>query len=163
MPVPIATPVQPRRLLVDTIHDQIRDWIFSGALTPGEVLHDAEIGAAMGASRSPIREALNRLAAAGLVETAPNRYTRVALTDPSQVSDAQAALETLVSALDTSAEQRAALLSRISSAAGGAAAGELMQLRAEILGAASRDNPLLGHTLAPGLDGLLYRLSGSHV
>ena len=43
---------------------------------PGEQLKDAEIAEWLGLSRTPIREALARLEEYGLVETAPNRYTR---------------------------------------------------------------------------------------
>jgi DNA-binding GntR family transcriptional regulator len=49
-----------------------------GTLARGEVLHDEELCAWLGVSRTPVRDALRRLNAEGLVEMAPQRFTRVA-------------------------------------------------------------------------------------
>lgn len=85
MPVPLARPAPDRQLLRDTVREQIRAAILDGTLEPGERLHDEELIAWLQVSRTPIREALGDLARAGLVEMAPNRYTRVVLPDPAQV------------------------------------------------------------------------------
>jgi DNA-binding GntR family transcriptional regulator len=69
---------------------RIRDAIIDGTLQPGERLLDGELSAWLGVSRTPIREALARLEAAGLVETKPGRYTIVSPIDPRTVADAQA-------------------------------------------------------------------------
>ena len=80
----------------------MRDAILDGTLEPGEQLRDAELAEWLGLSRTPIREALARLEEYGLVETAPNRYTRVA---PLRARDARdafsvvAALHALAAAL----------------------------------------------------------------
>lgn len=78
MPVPSTQPAAERKLLRDTVQDKIRDAIMDGTLEPGERLNDDDLIAWLGVSRTPIREALAELARAGLIEMAPNRYTRVA-------------------------------------------------------------------------------------
>lgn len=55
----------------------LRDLIMGGELTPGARLGEVELAERLGVSRTPVREALSRLAAEGLVEIAPNRGARV--------------------------------------------------------------------------------------
>lgn len=57
-----------RRADLDAIHDEIRDRICLLDYPPGTLLREAELGAEFGLSRTPIREILQRLAFAGLVE-----------------------------------------------------------------------------------------------
>ncbi|MCO1659864.1 GntR family transcriptional regulator [Pseudonocardia humida] len=90
MPVPVAGASEGRRLLRDSVFVRIRDAIIDGTLQPGERLLDGELSSWLGVSRTPIREALARLEAAGLVETKPGRYTIVSPIDPRTVADAQA-------------------------------------------------------------------------
>jgi DNA-binding GntR family transcriptional regulator len=52
--------------------------IMSGDLVPGARLGEVELAERLGVSRTPVREALSRLAAEGLVEIVPNRGARVA-------------------------------------------------------------------------------------
>src|SRR6478609_9778873 len=52
--------------------------IQSGALAPGTALAEAELAARFGVSRTPVREALGRLAADGLVIEVSPRLTMVA-------------------------------------------------------------------------------------
>lgn len=79
MPVPKPSDTTtPRRLLREVVFDQMRDAILDGTLHPGERLNDDELVAWLGVSRTPIREAVARLHAAGLVEVEANKYTRVA-------------------------------------------------------------------------------------
>lgn len=79
MPVPPTGDLAPRRLLRDQIRQEIREAILNGTLEPGERLVDDELVEWLGCSRTPIREALNDLMHAGLIEIEPNKYTRVAL------------------------------------------------------------------------------------
>lgn len=90
MPVPLPAPSIRPALLRYTVHDRLRDAIVDGTLAPGEVLRDTELASWLGVSRTPVREALLRLADAGLVRTAPGRSTVVAEIDPAEVRDAQA-------------------------------------------------------------------------
>lgn len=56
----------------------VRSEIVSLALAPGSDLDEAALGQRLGLSRTPLREALVRLAGEGLVQILPNRGARVA-------------------------------------------------------------------------------------
>lgn len=62
------------RLAYETIHDEI----LSLALAPGQLLDETTLAERFGMSRSPVREALIRLAGEDLVVMLPNRSTIVA-------------------------------------------------------------------------------------
>jgi DNA-binding GntR family transcriptional regulator len=79
MPVPQQRAAVERHLLRDSAYLKLCDAIVCGTLAPGEHLHDEELCSWLGLSRTPVRDALTRLEDEGLVETAPQRYTRVAL------------------------------------------------------------------------------------
>jgi DNA-binding GntR family transcriptional regulator len=66
-----------RSLLRDRAYRMVRDAIVTGELAPGAVIRDAELAERVGLSRTPVREALARLADDGLVETKPHSWTRV--------------------------------------------------------------------------------------
>lgn len=66
---------------------RLRGAIVRGELQPGERLREDELAAWLGVSRTPIREALSRLAAVGLVELDANRGARVAPLDPDEMLD----------------------------------------------------------------------------
>lgn len=70
-----------RRLLRDQIYDTLLEAILDGTLDPGDVLHDDALTTWLGASRTPIREALSKLAEHGIVEFVPHKYARVAPLD----------------------------------------------------------------------------------
>ncbi|MGH7051265.1 MAG: GntR family transcriptional regulator [Acetobacteraceae bacterium] len=63
---------------VDFAYFELRRDIVSLALAPSAVLDEAALVTRLGVSRTPVREALVRLAAEGLVELLPNRGGRVA-------------------------------------------------------------------------------------
>ena len=77
MPVPMPAAEAPRPLVRDLVFCRIREEILNGQLEPGEKLNDAELTAWLQVSRTPIREAIAMLAADGLIEMEPNRYTRI--------------------------------------------------------------------------------------
>ena len=52
---------------------RLRELILSGALPPGERLSEPSVAERLGASRTPVRAALARLAEEGLVEAIPSR------------------------------------------------------------------------------------------
>ncbi|WP_299562884.1 GntR family transcriptional regulator [uncultured Sulfitobacter sp.] len=63
------------------IYRVLRDEIITHRLAPGYPLDETGLSKRFAVSRSPIREALNRLLAERLVETLPNRTTIVAQVD----------------------------------------------------------------------------------
>jgi DNA-binding GntR family transcriptional regulator len=72
----------------DEAYVAVRDAIVEGVLAPGEKLRDAELCAWLGLSRTPVRDALARLEQIGLVESSPQRWTRVAPLDRRDARDA---------------------------------------------------------------------------
>ena len=77
-----------RDLLRDRAYGALRDAIVDGTLAPGERLRDQELCEWLGLSRTPVRDALSRLEQDGLVETEPQRFTRVAPLDRRAARDA---------------------------------------------------------------------------
>lgn len=73
--------------LVDEAYAALGEAIVDGRLRPGDRLRDVELAAHMGISRTPVREALQRLAAIRLVEIAPHRFTRVTTPTEQEMSD----------------------------------------------------------------------------
>ena len=72
----------------DQAYTTLRKAIVDGTLAPGERLRDQELTEWLGLSRTPVREALSRLEQDGLVETEPQRFTRVAPLDRRAARDA---------------------------------------------------------------------------
>lgn len=60
-----------------SVYDRIREDILSLGLAPGADLDEKTLAAQYGVSRTPIREALIRLSADGLIEFSPSRGARV--------------------------------------------------------------------------------------
>jgi DNA-binding GntR family transcriptional regulator len=88
MPIPGPRELKVDRSLVrEEVYATVRGWIVDGTLEPGEKLRDADLAEAMGVSRMPIREALRRLEDEGFVQTAANRWTRVAPLDFDEASN----------------------------------------------------------------------------
>jgi DNA-binding GntR family transcriptional regulator len=77
-----------RSLLRDRAYRILRDAIVAGELPPGEVIKDVELAERVGLSRTPVREALARLADEGLVESKPHAWTRVTPLVQREVRDA---------------------------------------------------------------------------
>jgi len=74
--------------LRERVYATLRDAIVSGELAPGARLRDQELAGSLGVSRTPVREALQRLEDEGLVETSPRASTRVAPLDARAARDA---------------------------------------------------------------------------
>ncbi len=82
----------------DEIALVLEEAIVSGELEPGRVLRQEELSDRFDVSRTPIREALRRLAALGLVSFVPNRGVRVRTITPEELREAflvRAELESL--------------------------------------------------------------------
>lgn len=65
------------RALYDQAYERLRAMILKGDLTPGFSALEKEIAEQLGMSRTPVREALIRLEADGLIEVLPRRGFRV--------------------------------------------------------------------------------------
>ncbi|MEX2562663.1 MAG: GntR family transcriptional regulator [Nitriliruptoraceae bacterium] len=72
---------------VDGAYKAIREAILAGDLVPGSRLPEVELSSRIGVSRTPVREALRRLAAEGMVDFLPNRGAHVASWTESQLEE----------------------------------------------------------------------------
>lgn len=93
--------------LADEAYDRLEAMIVSLALPPGSIHSEADLSQQLGIGRTPVREALQRLALGRLVEALPRKGIRVS---PIDIADHLALLETrrVLDALVTSrAAQRA--------------------------------------------------------
>jgi len=77
VPRPDSDYPAPRRLLRDVVFDQLFEAIADGTLEFGERLNDDELVKWLGVSRTPVREAIAKLAEFGIVDIEANRFTRV--------------------------------------------------------------------------------------
>lgn len=84
-----------RRLLSDEVFHRLRDSIVRGELVPGEKVKDSELAVRLGLSRTPVREALARLADIGLVEAKPGVYTRITTLNRRDAENTLAVLRSL--------------------------------------------------------------------
>lgn len=90
--------VERPRSLRDQIYDRLRAAILSGDLAPGAPIIEADIAATLGASRTPVREALRRLETEGMLEPRGNRGSVVRelhLDEVVCIFEIREALETL--------------------------------------------------------------------
>jgi GntR family transcriptional regulator, rspAB operon transcriptional repressor len=67
-PLPPSAAIDPRRSLSAQIYELAREAIVSLWLKPGQAVSEKEIASQLGVSRTPVREALMRLADEGLIE-----------------------------------------------------------------------------------------------
>jgi DNA-binding GntR family transcriptional regulator len=88
----------------DRAYDVLKEDILSWRLTPGTVLGETEQSERMGISRTPLREAITRLAAEGLVDTQRGRAGVVTDVSPANLPE----LFELREALETQAARLAA-------------------------------------------------------
>ena len=78
---PTPTPERKRGSGVKMVYDLLRDEILDLTLPPGSPIDEVQLAERFAMSRTPIREALVRLAGEGLVTTLPNRSTVVSNID----------------------------------------------------------------------------------
>ena len=84
-----------RRRLSDVAFDRLLDAIIREDLAPGAKIRDADLAAQLGLSRTPVREAVNRLVELGLAETKPSAHTRVSMLTASSVERTMEILQSL--------------------------------------------------------------------
>ncbi len=117
--------------LWERVHDHLRKEILTNRLPPGTVLQEVALSEALGVSRGPIREAIGRLAAEGLVVVRPRRGAVVASLSKEEFLEAyqvREALEMLAVRLAVpriDGEQRARLDEHVARMAACAAADDV--------------------------------------
>ncbi len=82
-----STPAADVGTLVDTAYQHIRRRILDNVWSPGYQALEQEIALQLGMSRTPVHEALMRLASEGLVEVAPRRGMRVLPVSPTDMKE----------------------------------------------------------------------------
>ncbi len=83
---------------------ELRALVFDGTLPPGSDHLESELTERLGMSRTPVREAMQALAAQGLVETRPRRGMRVLPVSPQDMAD----IYDILTELESLAAERAA-------------------------------------------------------
>src|SRR3954453_15973225 len=74
------------RPLAERVYQELRDDILRCVLRPGQAVYEGELAASYGASKTPIREALNTLRQEGYVQVMPRRGYLIA---PISLQDVQ--------------------------------------------------------------------------
>jgi DNA-binding GntR family transcriptional regulator len=83
-------------LLADRAYVELRDQIVCLAIPPGAPINEEAIGRELGLGRTPLREAIKRLALENLVAVYPRRgtfVTEINITDLAHISDVRVQLE----------------------------------------------------------------------
>src|SRR5215472_7394741 len=86
----------PRELLADRAYEELRDRIVTLRIAPGAPIDEDLIGQELQMGRTPVREAIKRLALENLVAVYPRRGTfasEINITDLAHISDVRAQLE----------------------------------------------------------------------
>ena len=71
--------------LPETVYRELKRAIFNGVFRPGQMLRQEELARSLGVSRAPLREALPRLEAEGIVVLHPRRGYAVVSLDPDEI------------------------------------------------------------------------------
>lgn len=115
-----------KQLLAEEVFQHIGAQIVDGVLEPGHRIRDVDVAEELHVSRTPVREALQRLERLGLVMMYPSRYTEVTAVTPEVVEQTlefagyQAGISARMSVGQMSSEDRdalAALVDDLTSAA----------------------------------------------
>jgi DNA-binding GntR family transcriptional regulator len=101
--LPLGTPdlASGRRFLRDEVHRTIKEWILSREIRWGQELSEIELAGRLGVSRTPVREAFQRLEAEGLVSRTASGGVRVRSIT---ASDIESIYEVLIPLYRLSAE-----------------------------------------------------------
>lgn len=85
------------KTLTELVTEEIRGWIVDGHIGMGDALSEGRVSRELEVSRTPVREAINRLESEGLVRTEANRGTYVFNMQPDELAkicDVRVCLET---------------------------------------------------------------------
>src|SRR5439155_7967999 len=95
-PASVELPARPPRSQSEEAYLKIRDRIVSLDLPPGSVVNESRLQAELAIGRTPIREALQRLAHEKLVHSVPHRgtfVTDVKITDLARITEVRVVIE----------------------------------------------------------------------
>jgi DNA-binding GntR family transcriptional regulator len=120
--------------LADQVYAVLRDRIVGGEIRPGEFIREQEVSQGLGVSRTPVREALGRLASEGFAERIPHRGFRI----PAESIDELLELYPIVAALEVLAGREA--LPSVT----GEDLQRLWQIQHDFEEAVARDDPRAG-------------------
>jgi DNA-binding GntR family transcriptional regulator len=84
---PAAIPTRAYSTLREWAYTQLREMIVTGLLRPGADIHEGQLCAQLGISKSPLREALRQLEQEGLVVAASQRGSYVAPFSPEDIAE----------------------------------------------------------------------------
>lgn len=101
-------------MLGNRLKNEIADLILSGRLRPGERLDEQSLASRFGVSRTPVREALQQLGTAGLVEIRPRRSARVRALSMSELESSFEAMGEIEAICARYAAERMTQAERIS-------------------------------------------------
>jgi DNA-binding GntR family transcriptional regulator len=76
-----------RITLADRVFDQIVEAIVQGRIAPGETINEVNLSGHLGVSRAPLREAIFRLEAKGLINRVPHLGARVVDLQPRDLEE----------------------------------------------------------------------------
>lgn len=77
----------PLKTIAQQVYERLRDEVLTGTFAPGIWIRELDLAESFGVSRTPIREALRRLAQDGLLEIAPNRGARLPQLTRAEIRD----------------------------------------------------------------------------
>lgn len=140
-----------RVTLHDAVLNQLRDMIIEGKLAPGTRINEGPVGASLGVSRTPLREAIKTLASEGLVEILPAKGAIVRRFSEKDISDLLDVLKTL--------EQLAARLT--CAHASDAEIAEIADLHKQMLRLYAERNRLAYFKLNQEIHSAIVRASGN--
>lgn len=103
---------QPRESTAQRIETALLDDIAAGLVAPGERLDETRLAERFGVSRTPVREALSRLTAQGVLIAGEKRGVRVAQYSREELGQMFEAMQEIESVCARLASQRLTLLNR---------------------------------------------------
>lgn len=77
---PLLSPVKRPAALGDLVYASLQQYLRSGAVAPGQPLQEVHLAEMLGVSRTPVREAMMRLASQGLLNADGRSFSVPALT-----------------------------------------------------------------------------------
>ena len=145
-------------LLADRAYEELRDRLVTLAIKPGEPIDEDRLGTELEMGRTPIREAIKRLALENLVTVFPRRGTfasEINIKDLAQITEVRDVLEARAAALaaerltDAGRAELEALIEELRASRGGDDMTALMELDTRIHRFVYRAsaNPFLEQTL----------------